>query len=656
VSAVIKNDMIKASLKLALLCLLPAAASSQESDLDFFDFERASLADIIDQRTGVTSRLEFAARQAPGLVTVLSREELRHSGARSLADALPLVPGLEFAVDVEGNIGLGIRGNWAHEGKVLVLVDGQRYNEAFFGTAQLERISIEQVEKIEVIRGPGSVVYGGSAGLGVVKITTRGGKSIDGSAAAASYGLMTRGGKAGSFNFAYGRHGAGSELTAQLYLAAADRSDRRYTDFQGGSYSMRGNSDLESRNVNLGYRKGGYSARLIADQYRTTQRDHYDDSVLPRPMDRNFDAYFAEFSREFSPADGLTFTPSLNYSYQEPYKGYDATYYPRDKRSQYIKGTVNAVYAVSSRMKLSGGAELSADFAELIPPTTAYWFFPGGKRSVDYGNSAIFVEGVAETGLGTLSAGARYDKHEKFAPAFSPRLAWTRVLEIFHLKAIYSRAFRAPGIDNLAANPALKPERTSVAELEAGFKPGEDLYLTAGVFDIRIDEPIVFYVEGGTQKYGNYGETGTRGLELTGRVKKAWGYATLTYSHYVAYDNEVNFYNSGGSGALLGFARNKVTLNSSFKVAENFSVSPSGVFYSGRRGYYASGATKRFDDKLVAGVNFLRDGLAGGRLSLGLAVHDIFNSGYSYIQPYNGAHSPLPAPSREIRAKLDYKF
>jgi outer membrane cobalamin receptor len=648
--------MIKNFLTLALLLALSTEAAAQETDLDYFDFERASLADILDRRTSVASRLEFAGREAPALVTVLSREELQHSGARNLVDALLLVPGLEFGVDVEGNLGLGIRGNWAHEGKVLVLVDGQRYNEAFFGTAQLERISIEQVEKIEVIRGPGSAVYGGSAGLGVVKITTRGAKALDGASAAAAYGAMSRGGRGGSFNLAYGLPAAGAELTAQLYLAGADRGDRRYADFNGGAYNMRDASDLKTRNLNLGFKRGGYSARLIADQYRTTQRDHYDDTILPRPLARNFDAYFAELSREFTLNESLSVTPSLNYSYQEPYHGYDAVYYPRDKRSQYLKGTVNAVYAVSPRAKLSGGLELSADFAELASPTTAFWYFTGGKRSIDYGNSAIFFEGVAETLLGTFSAGARYDKHEKFAPAFSPRLAWTKALDFCHLKAVYSRAFRAPGIDNLDANPDLKPEKTSVAEVEAGFQPASDFYLAASVFDIRIDKPIVFYVQNGAQRYGNYGETGTHGLELTARVKKDWGYATLGYSHYAAYDNKVAFYSSGGSGALLGFARNKVTLNSSFNVSRNFSVNPSGVFYSGRRGYYAAGAARRFADKLQANLNFQLDGLAGGKLSLGLGVFDIFDSGYAYLQPYNGAHSPLPAPSREVRAKLNYKF
>lgn len=643
-------------LTLGLLCCLPPGAAAQDSDLDFFDFERASLEDIINVRTSVSSRMDFAAREAPGIITVLSREELLNSGARSLADALALVPGLEFGVDVEGNLGLGIRGNWAHEGKVLVLVDGQRYNEAFFGTAQLERISVQQVEKVEIIRGPGSAVYGGSAGLGVIKVTTRGAKSINGAAAAASYGVMSRGGRGGSLDLAYGKPDAGYELTTQLYLASQDRGDRRYTDFQGGSYNMRDASDLETRSLNIGFKKGGYRLRLIADQYRTQQRDHYDDSILSRPLDRNFDAYFAEVSRVLTPADGLTVTPSVNFSYQEPYNGYDAVEYFRDKSSQYLKGTVSAVYAASPRLKLSGGAEASRDAARLDSRTPSVWLFKGGKTTVDYGNAAVFAEAVTELGLGSLSAGARYDRHERFDPAFSPRLAFTRVMDNCHLKAVYSRAFRAPGIDNLDAKPDLKPERTAVAELEAGVKPGDDLYLTGSVFDIRIDDPIVFYVENSVQKYGNYGETGTRGLELTARLKKAWGHANLSYSHYAAYDNKVDFYNSGGSGALLAFARNKLTLNSSYKATDNFSVNPSAVYYSGRRGYYAAGAAKRFGDILVANIYLSRRGLMGGKMGAGLGIYNIFNSGYSYIQPYNGGHSPLPAPSREIRARLDYKF
>ena len=100
-------------------------------------------------KTQVASRLDFSAREAPGILTVITREEILNSGARNLIDVLRLVPGLDFGVDVESTLGLGVRGNWAYEGKTLVLVDGQRYNESFMGTVQLVRLSPEQVEKID---------------------------------------------------------------------------------------------------------------------------------------------------------------------------------------------------------------------------------------------------------------------------------------------------------------------------------------------------------------------------------------------------------------------------------------------------------------------------------------------------------------------------
>lgn len=639
---------------LALLCCLPPAARAQ--DLEFFDFERASLEDILDIRTRAASRLEFQAREAPGIVTVLTREELRNSGARDMIDALRLVPGLDFGVDVESLLGLGVRGNWAHEGKVLVLVDGQRYNEAFFGTPQLERIPVEQVERLEVIRGPGSVVYGGSAGLAVIKITTRGYKAINGAQAAAAYGFTENGAAERRLTLALGGPLDDGGLTAQLTAARADRGDRRYADASGGSYDMKGASDMESRVVNIGFHSGGLSGRLIADQFRTSQRDHYDATILPRPAARNFDAYFAELKKDFPLSEGLTFTPAVNYSWQEPYNGYDPVEYPRDKSSRYVKGTVNALYAAAERTRVSGGAEISLDEAFLDRRTPQAWYFKTGGKYVHYRNTAVFAEAVTETGLGALSAGARYDRHEKFAPAFSPRLAWTKALERWHLKAICSGAFRAPGIDNLDANLDLKPEKTFTRELEAGFKTGGDLYLSANLFDTRIKDPIVFYVDGTGQHYGNYGETGTRGFELAGKLKQDWGYGDVSWSHYAARGNRVDFYASGGSGALLAFARNKFALNASFKLGADFSVNPSVAYYSGRRGYDASGVRRRFDDALLANLNFSRAGLLGGRVKAAIGVYNLFNTAFSYLQPYDGGHPPLPALSREYRGSLSYRF
>lgn len=645
------------ALLLALLCLLPrAAAANPDRDLEFYDFERASLEETLNVRTAVASRLDFTAREAPGIVTVITRAEILNSGARDLADVLRLAPGLDLGVDVESSIGLGVRGNWAYEGKVLLLVDGQRYNEPFFGTVQLRRIPVEQIEKVEIIRGPGSAVYGGFAGLGVIKIDTRGARSLSGGEAAVSLGAMSRGGSAAGAGLAYGRQYQDYEFSVLARADGQDRSDRRYTDFSGGSYSMKGASDLRARNFNAAAKTPWFDARFIADLYRTAQRDHYDTTSLSRPLDRNFDAYFAGLSRELHPAEHLSLTPSLNYAFQEPFSGYDAAEYPRDKASHSSRCDLVAVYAPPGGPRLSAGAEYSVDKAVLADTTPAAWYFKGGRRSVKYSNTAVFLETSAGTPLGQFSAGARYDDHDEFLPAFSPRLAWSKVLGAFHVKGIHSRSFRAPGIDNLDANPDLKPEKVTVTELEAGYKITGDLFVSANLYNIRIKDPIVFYVENSVQKYGNYGRTGTRGCELAARLKKDWGYADLSYSRYDAASNSVDFYSAGAAGALLAFARDKIALNSSFRLSGKVSVNPSAVYYGGRRGYRPDGNAGPFEDLMVTSLNLSVKELAAGRLELGLAVHDIFNSGYSYLQPYNGGHAALPAQSREVRARLAYKF
>lgn len=649
--------MLKKQLLAAVFILSRCGYALAAEEPVFFDFEKASLEDILSLKTVAASRLDSTVRETPGIITVVSRAEMINSGARNLMDVLRLVPGLGFGVDVESLLGLGVRGNWAHEGKVLVLVDGQRYNEAFFGTAQLERVSVEQIEKIEVIRGPGSSVYGGFAGLGVIKIETRSAAAIAGAEAAASFGYMNKtwGGRTG--NLAFGKTFESAELSAQAYYGDFNRGDRRYTAFDGASYDMTGASRMETRNLNLGLKSGLVNARLIADIHRTWQRDGYSTSTYAGALERNFDAYFAELNREFRPADNFTVTPAFNFSYQEPYKGYDAAAYPRDKSSRYYKYTLVAAYERSERAKLSAGAEFSQDKALLDARTPSVYYFANGTRRVSYDNSAFFLEGVSSHSFGNISAGVRYDKHQKFNSAYSPRLAWTKLYERLHLKAIFSRAFRAPGIDSLAINPALRPEKPVVVEAEAGYKFGEDFFLSVNAYELRIKDPIVFYVDGaGNQRYGNYGRTGTRGVELTGRLKKNWGYCDLSWSHYAALGDKVPFFDSGsGSGALLGFARNKLALNSSVKLAGALSVNPSAVYYTSRHGY-VSGAIKHYDNLLLANVNFQLKDLLGEKLELGLGVHNVFNSPYGYIQPYNGGHSALPGLSREVRARASYRF
>jgi len=71
-------------------------------------------------------------------------------------------------------MGLSLRGNWANEGKVLVLMDGQPFNELLYQSVAVgNRFPVDAIERVEIIRGPGSAQYGGSAEYGVINIITK---------------------------------------------------------------------------------------------------------------------------------------------------------------------------------------------------------------------------------------------------------------------------------------------------------------------------------------------------------------------------------------------------------------------------------------------------------------------------------------------------
>src|SRR4051812_16092564 len=86
-------------------------------------FYQMSLEQLMNVEVSIASKLPMSNREAPGIVTILNRDEIIHSGATDLLDLLQMVPGIGFGVDVDGVVGIGVRGNWAHEGKVLLIWD-----------------------------------------------------------------------------------------------------------------------------------------------------------------------------------------------------------------------------------------------------------------------------------------------------------------------------------------------------------------------------------------------------------------------------------------------------------------------------------------------------------------------------------------------------
>jgi iron complex outermembrane receptor protein len=138
--------------------------------------ELADLLSIVQEETEVATKTRANSDYVPGIVTVLEGDELAALGARNAGDALGFVPGLQPSLDDRGTPSVIVRGIDFpfNAGNIQILINGIALARPDGGiTTSLLLIPIEQIDRIEVIRGPGSVVYGDFAFMGLVNIITR---------------------------------------------------------------------------------------------------------------------------------------------------------------------------------------------------------------------------------------------------------------------------------------------------------------------------------------------------------------------------------------------------------------------------------------------------------------------------------------------------
>lgn len=221
-------------------------------------FARAALATALlqsfpvhaaDQATIVVTATRVPTRASEILndITILTREDIAGSGAASLSELLSVQPGIQSSSN--GGIGkttsLFLRGTESRH--AVVLIDGMRINSATAGDTAIQHIPLSQIERIEILRGPASSLYGSEAIGGVVSITTRGGSGAPHAAIQAGYG---------------------SRNTADLAAGASGESGPARFALTAGHLQTDGTSAIDnparsSYNADAdGYRQDSFSGRL----------------------------------------------------------------------------------------------------------------------------------------------------------------------------------------------------------------------------------------------------------------------------------------------------------------------------------------------------------------------------------------------------------
>jgi iron complex outermembrane recepter protein len=213
-----------------------SVADPENGQPDSEPLKQLSLAELGNIEVTTTSKEPEAIWKTPAAIYVLTQEDIRRSGATSIPEALRLVPGVEVARLDSDHWAIGIRGFGAVlASKLLVLIDGRSvYTPLFAGVYwQVQATPLEDVERIEVIRGPGGTVWGANAVDGVINIITKSAKDTHGTVATLGGGNVDEGmgtvryGGEAAQGFHYRIYGMGFDRSPMFHASGSNFDDWR---------------------------------------------------------------------------------------------------------------------------------------------------------------------------------------------------------------------------------------------------------------------------------------------------------------------------------------------------------------------------------------------------------------------------------------------
>ncbi len=201
-------------------------APSNPSELKNLTLEQLSQVEVTTPSKGPER-----AFRIPVAVYVITGEEIRRSGATTIPEALRLAPGVEVARIDSNKWSIGIRGFGSRFSRsVLVMIDGRTvYTELLAGTYwEVQNVMMQDIDRIEVIRGPGGTIWGPNAVNGVINIITKDSRDTQGEFASGGGGNEEQ----GFLNFRYGGKSKGDQLTYRIYGMAFTRGPEYHLDNQ----------------------------------------------------------------------------------------------------------------------------------------------------------------------------------------------------------------------------------------------------------------------------------------------------------------------------------------------------------------------------------------------------------------------------------------
>jgi iron complex outermembrane recepter protein len=418
---------------------------------------KLSLADLGKVEVTSVSKEPEEVRRTPAAIYVLTQEDIRRSGATTLPEALRLVPGVEVARVDSDHWAVGVRGfGGALASKLLVLIDGRSvYTPLYAGVYwEAQDTMIEDIDRIEVIRGPGGTIWGANAVNGVINIITKNAKDTHGLLAALGGGTVDQ--ATGAV-----RYGGGNDkgFDYRIYSKGFTRGPEyhqdlnNFDDWRGGQAGFRSDWDVNSRD----------SVTVQGDIYKEAVGEAVSVGVYSPP------------STAFLIGNGILWGGNLNGRWKrtlsagsdiqvQAYFDHTSHFEPQfgETRNTFdfdflhhltLKGGQNFLWGLGARVS-------PGDFVQLVPTIN---FLPDRQTDEIYSGFVQDEIPLAPNRLSlTIGKKLEHNNYTGFEVQPSGRLLWTPTLRTSFWGSI-TRAVRTPSrldedldlTDFLIANPAI---------------------------------------------------------------------------------------------------------------------------------------------------------------------------------------------------------
>lgn len=604
--------------------------------------------------------------EAPASITIITADQIKKYGYRDFPQILASIPGF-FTTNDRNYDYVGIRGfnrPGDYTSRVLLLIDNHRLNDAVFDQAPMGNdgpIDVDLIDRVEIIRGPSSSLYGTNAFFGVINVITKRGKDLKG---------LEVSGEAGTYDSYKGRVSYGNKLSNGLeflvsgsYLDSVGSRDLFYKEFNDPATNHGHAIKSDSENVPNIFAKASYGDFTLQGGFTSRKKK------VPT----------ASFGTVFnSRAEGtLDQRGYLDLKYQHEFASgftlnargyYDRMYYRGDYPYDYPPLTLNQdrslaqqggadisiVKRLFDRHKVILGTEYRHQFQtdqnnrDDLPPVT----YLDDRRS----STVWAVYGQEEWAITDrllLNAGVRHDQYSTFGGTTNPRAGLIYNWNNTTAKLLYGRAFRAPNpfeqyyiATTALSNPNIAPERITTYEAVLEQSLTANLRASASLYRYQITGLISQVAVGSSVQYQNAGNITAHGLELALEGKWPAGVeGRLSYALQKATDDSNDMRLSNSPQSL-------VKLNVIVPLFSDKLFGGLESRYTSRRETLAGNQTK---DVFITNLSLFSTKLVEG-WELSGQVNNLFDYHYGDPGSFDHRQDTIEQYGRTFWIKLKYRY